>query len=184
MSTEGDFAICKNWYSCIMNNKNSGSSIGKDKVVLHESYCVKNLFRCKCGMVVEKRAKEQHDKDVHELVVCKYCSTKLEKGQLVTHEESCPKKPTICPYCTNEIKRSEFSKHVELCGNRTVLCPKCKNYVPKKEWTDHQKVPCAPEESEQKKELFDSPGIVPKKSATKPGVKSGLVFHSKHHKLG
>jgi len=158
MTDVQEFVNCSNWYFCFYPKINSGQQIQKSKQFLHESYCIKNLFKCRCGQIVEKKLKEQHEAESHAPAKCQFCGKSMEKGQIETHEESCPKKVKECPYCKSKIAGADFTTHVELCGNRTILCPRCKGKIPKKDWEQHQLVPCLPSgENLSSAGLYDKP---------------------------
>eukprot|EP00826_Nyctotherus_ovalis_P065250 TRINITY_DN9586_c0_g1_i3.p1 TRINITY_DN9586_c0_g1~~TRINITY_DN9586_c0_g1_i3.p1 ORF type:complete len:247 (+),score=49.92 TRINITY_DN9586_c0_g1_i3:149-889(+) len=122
--------------------------ISKDKISLHESYCLRHLYRCtKCHEMVDKDTQAWHDEEAHTLFPCPYCSSEHDKFALQSHYAACLKKPKTCPYCELEVVRKKFAEHVVMCGSRTLDCPKCKKFVTKKDWTLHLVSGCYPSES-------------------------------------
>ncbi len=138
----------------------SGAQIDKSKRVLHESYCVKNLYRCHCGKVVEKKEKATHDLEFHTPVKCAYCGQEFDKPKLAEHLPGCPKKPKACEFCELEVAADAYPAHVAICGSKTVQCPTCHEYIPKRDWPAHQKSKCRPESEPQAKRIAPS-GISP-----------------------
>eukprot|EP00826_Nyctotherus_ovalis_P062422 TRINITY_DN9027_c0_g1_i2.p1 TRINITY_DN9027_c0_g1~~TRINITY_DN9027_c0_g1_i2.p1 ORF type:complete len:418 (+),score=116.06 TRINITY_DN9027_c0_g1_i2:194-1447(+) len=140
MTTE-EKIVCSNWY--LQHSYNSREPIEKSKMMLHERYCIRNLYRCKdCDKVVEKKDKEAHNQEFHTPTPCSYCTRPQEKTKMEEHLKSCPKKPKECPYCELEFAAERFDAHVTVCGSKTTPCPKCNKYVQRKEWDAHQTVPC------------------------------------------
>jgi hypothetical protein len=128
--------------------------IEKSKMILHERYCIRNLYRCKeCDKVVEKKDKEEHDLEFHTPVPCVHCNKSQEKSKMEEHLKVCPKRPKECPYCEVEFKAEKFDEHIVLCGCKTTLCPKCNKYIQRKDWDVHQTLPCKP--MEKPKELVN-----------------------------
>jgi len=109
---------------------------------LHENYCYKNLYRCHCGDVVEKKAKQAHDDEKHTLLNCKFCGKMYEKPKLEEHEKNCDNRPKICEFCENEIQVENFQSHLQMCGSKTNQCPRCKKFIPKRDWKQHTATPC------------------------------------------
>jgi len=124
----------------------SGGEIEKSKMMLHEVYCMKNLYKCKeCGKPVEKKQKEAHDLEFHTPVPCPHCNLPQEKTKLEEHIKNCPKKPKLCEFCELEMPTDKYTDHIIVCGSKTNLCPKCGKYIQRKDWSLHQKFPCEPE---------------------------------------
>ena len=125
--------------------KNSGAQIAKAKIMLHESYCIKNLYRCKqCGQAVEKKSKEAHDLEFHTPVPCPHCSAPQEKTKLESHVQTCPKRPKTCEFCEIEFPADKYRDHIAVCGSKTRQCPKCEKYIPRRDWNAHQTINCEP----------------------------------------
>lgn len=119
--------------------------------MLHERYCVRNLYRCKdCDKVVEKKDKELHNQEFHLPTPCSYCSRPQEKARMEEHLKSCPKRPRECPYCEAEFAAERFDAHAAVCGSKTTLCPRCNKYVQRREWDAHQTAPCEVKEAADK----------------------------------
>ena len=134
---------CENWYNFI--SLFSEELIDNSKKVLHELYCLRNLFKCSCGEIVDKKEEVFHKSQMHVEASCKYCNIKLEAWELENHH--CEQTPKTCPYCGIMIKGTEFDPHITLCGSKTELCSQCHQYVAKKEWLSHMQNSCnIPEE--------------------------------------
>ena len=148
-------------------------------MVLHESYCIKNLFRCHCGMVVEKKGKEQHDTEYHTPVNCTFCGLPFEKPKLERHMKACPKMPRVCEFCEIEVSADLYNAHVNICGSKTVSCPKCSKYIPKRDWKEHLTINCEPERvipkvtKEPAKEIRPKEPAIPDKYKHAIGKPSG-----------
>jgi len=116
-------------------------------MILHERYCIRNLYRCKeCDKVIEKKDKKEHDLEFHTPVPCVHCIQLQQKNKMDEHLKICSKKPKECPYCEVEFKPEKFDGHITICGSKTTLCPKCEKYIQRKDWDVHQTLPCKPME--------------------------------------
>ena len=115
-------------------------------MVLHERYCIRNLYKCeKCGQPVEKAARDSHNLEFHTPVPCPHCNEPQEKTKLDDHVVKCPKRPKMCEYCELELPFDQYSNHVDVCGSKTIQCRKCNRYIQKKYWQEHQSILCEPE---------------------------------------
>jgi hypothetical protein len=97
---------------------------------LHEVHCTRYLFACeKCGEVLKKTEKDQHQKDLHSQIKCEFCSLSLESTELKVHIKVCPAKERSCLYCTAIFDLYNLTQHENSCGNRTDLCDICGKYI-------------------------------------------------------
>ena len=122
----------------IILQANSNKLISKEKIILHESYCLKHLFRCsKCNEAVEKDEREWHEEEVHGVIECVYCKKEQERHSIEDHYNFCKMRPRPCPYCELELIEAKYPEHVEMCGSKTLECSKCRKFITKKDWTKH-----------------------------------------------
>jgi len=122
---------------------NSGAKVDKAKIVLHESYCIKNMLKClKCGEIVNKKEMEEHEEKQHKIVSCEYCSLPQESCKLKEHTDNCNMRQKPCPFCELELDHSKYMNHILICGSRTEQCPNCNKYIRKADWALHQEFNC------------------------------------------
>jgi len=101
---------------------NCETAIEKSKFMLHEAYCFRNMYKCKCGEVVLKAEKEEHEEEKHQEIQCKFCSFKAMKHEFGDHEENCDKKPKLCQFCENMIDHNDYLQHINRWGSRSRKC--------------------------------------------------------------
>ena len=96
------------------------------KFRLHEVMCARNNYKCqKCGQVVLKADKEQHELDVHTEkpdISCPACSefTAKTQGEIAQHQkESCINRLVPCKYCETLVELSKVEEHTQYCGSKT-----------------------------------------------------------------
>ena len=121
---------------------------------LHEATCARMNYKCpKCGEVVPKSDREQHEEDVHTEkpdIACDLCPDFVSKVQSEVDKhkrEACKNRPQIpvaaarpnhlpaqasgaslekCPYCPMEfVAGDQLQNHVSYCGSKTKECPDC-----------------------------------------------------------
>jgi len=112
--------------------------IENSKKMLHEIYCFKNLFRCKCGEVVDKKEIKLHNEEYHVEKKCEKCGEKYEKYSEEDHLKKCVKRSIKCAYCENLWPQDTYQEHIKLCGSKTEKCEKCGQYIMKKCKFDHE----------------------------------------------
>lgn len=77
--------------------------------------------QCKCGIKIEKRFLETHQRSEcnHRLVPCQFCDLELAAFQAKEHEEYCGTRTEPCPVCKCNVMLREQHIHPELCGSLT-----------------------------------------------------------------
>mmetsp|Transcript_27429 Transcript_27429/g.24308 ORF Transcript_27429/g.24308 Transcript_27429/m.24308 type:complete len:83 (-) Transcript_27429:494-742(-) len=80
--------------------------------MLHEAYCLRNMYKCKCGEVVLKAEKEEHEEEKHVAMKCKFCSYEAMQQEFGDHEEKCDKKPKLCNFCEMNIDFNGYLQHI------------------------------------------------------------------------
>lgn len=121
---------------------NCGQPIEKPKFMLHEAYCLRHMYKCKCGEVVCKAEREEHEEEKHVKVSCKFCAFQAMKHEFGSHEETCDKKPKLCSFCEQMIDFDNFLQHVNFCGARTRHCEFCKRNVLMRNQKYHEQTEC------------------------------------------
>lgn len=111
--------------------------------MLHEAYCVRHMYKCKCGDVVCKAEKDDHEEEKHVSIKCKHCSFEAMKHEFGNHEETCDRKPKECQFCEQMIQFANFFDHVNFCGSKTRLCEFCHRNVMLRNQKYHEKEECA-----------------------------------------
>lgn len=146
---------------------NCGIAISSSKLVLHESFCVRNNKKCtdcgrvflhtipdshkhcECGVVTDSSIDEyKHQKFVHSGPYTCECTTQFSSYiELAHHRAStCPQKLHECRFChlvvpqgeaTYQDKFENLTNHENACGNRTSECFKCSKTVRVKDLKKH-----------------------------------------------
>lgn len=80
---------------------------------------------------------EEHIKEAHTDVNCKFCKKAFNKKKLEDHQKVCNYKPTPCKYCEMEIVRNDLIDHENICGAKTEICSICRKPIMIKELDDH-----------------------------------------------
>lgn len=77
--------------------------------------------QCKCGLKIEKRFLETHQRSEcsHRLVPCQFCDLELASYQAKEHEEYCGTRTEPCPVCKCNVMLREQHIHPALCGSLT-----------------------------------------------------------------
>ncbi len=67
---------------------------------MHDIGCARSNYWCnECEDIVPKSEKEDHEKEVHIKVPCKYCSEEFKKRLIESHEKDCKFQPQQCEFC-------------------------------------------------------------------------------------
>ena len=92
--------------------------IDKAKFRLHEVACARNNYKCdKCGEVVPKADREQHEEDVHTEkpdIVCPQCNEFKAKSKdiIAKHgKDECLNRFVKCEYCPREVELLKMEEH-------------------------------------------------------------------------
>ncbi|XP_051550976.1 TRAF-type zinc finger domain-containing protein 1 [Myxocyprinus asiaticus] len=77
--------------------------------------------QCKCGLKIEKRFMETHQRSEcsHRLVPCQFCDLELAFCQAKEHEDYCGTRTEPCPICKCNVMLREQKIHPALCGSFT-----------------------------------------------------------------
>ena len=106
---------------------------------MHEVGCARNNYKCpKCGEVVPKADKEEHENTMHVEVTCKYCGKKDQKFNFGDHESKCEQRPQECKFCEQMVDFAKYNDHIYLCGSRTRKCMKCTHMILLRDWDSHE----------------------------------------------
>ncbi|KAM9330903.1 TRAF-type zinc finger domain-containing protein 1 [Gastrophryne carolinensis] len=108
---------------------------------MHEVHCRRNISLCpKCKEPFPTTEMEEHEATEHSLVTCK-CKMVMEKNALEEHEHaSCPLRLLQCQFCDLELAFNKLGDHEEYCGARTERCDACGSSVMTKDLKDHPAV--------------------------------------------
>jgi hypothetical protein len=115
----------------------SESDIPSSKFMLHELYCVRNVKKCHCGMIINIDDEEEHHKEYHVEIKCPHCSKKFPKPEIAGHVGNCDYIQTECRYCTLGVAKRDLEEHEYICGAKTEQCHICHKYVPIKDMDKH-----------------------------------------------
>ncbi|XP_050965908.1 TRAF-type zinc finger domain-containing protein 1 isoform X2 [Labeo rohita] len=77
--------------------------------------------QCKCGLKIEKRFMEVHQRSEcsHRLVPCQFCDLEVASFQAKEHEDYCGTRTEPCPVCKCNVMLREQHIHPALCGSLT-----------------------------------------------------------------
>ncbi|XP_056600774.1 TRAF-type zinc finger domain-containing protein 1 isoform X2 [Triplophysa dalaica] len=77
--------------------------------------------QCKCGMKIEKRFMDTHQRSdcSHRMVPCQFCDLELAFCQSKEHEDYCGTRTEPCPVCKFNVMLRERDIHPALCGSLT-----------------------------------------------------------------
>ncbi|XP_018935804.1 TRAF-type zinc finger domain-containing protein 1 [Cyprinus carpio] len=77
--------------------------------------------QCKCGLKIEKRFMEVHQRSEcsHRLVPCQFCDLEVASFQTKEHEDYCGTRTEPCPVCKCNVMLREQHIHPALCGSLT-----------------------------------------------------------------
>ncbi|KAI7812856.1 TRAF-type zinc finger domain-containing protein 1 [Triplophysa rosa] len=77
--------------------------------------------QCKCGLKIEKRHMETHQRSdcSHRMVPCQFCDLELAFCQSKEHEDYCGTRTEPCPICKCNVMLRERGIHPALCGSLT-----------------------------------------------------------------
>ena len=128
----------------------SDADIDETKFFLHERMCANIVKKCQCGEIIQIEQMEEHIKDAHTDVNCKYCRKGFNKKKLVDHEKTCNAKLKTCRFCEMEISGYDIKDHEKTCGSKTETCSICKSQVMIIEFEDHT-LSCSAKESNRLK---------------------------------
>ncbi|KAA6392565.1 MAG: hypothetical protein EZS28_011909 [Streblomastix strix] len=106
----------------------------------HEIFCRRNITLCpKCNEPVQKRAFDEHDREVHKLVKCEKCGIDIDQYFIDQHntDECTLRIVGLCPYCKIELIPSTLYSHQEECGARTDECQICGARVRNRDMQNH-----------------------------------------------
>jgi hypothetical protein len=115
----------------------SETNILESKLMLHEPYCIRNVKKCTCGMIINIEDEVDHNNEFHIDVKCPYCSRKYPKSDILYHQENCHERKSECRYCTLQVTVGEKEEHEYICGAKTDKCDKCNKYIPIKDFDTH-----------------------------------------------
>jgi hypothetical protein len=110
--------------------------------------CANLIKRCECGLPVEIELMEEHKKEAHTEVNCKFCKKAFNKKKLEEHQKTCNFKPKPCRFCEMEIVGNDLKEHENICGAKTEVCYICKKPVTLKDLDNHV-VACSINENER-----------------------------------
>jgi len=125
--------------------QNCEVDILESKFPLHESYCLRNVRRCGCGMIVNNVDYDDHFNDFHKVVECSHCKVSMENKEMKDHIRKCIEKPVACQFCQLEVNLSAIKEHEYSCGSKTEQCSNCSKYVQIKDFENHLLRECDPE---------------------------------------
>ncbi|KAA6400946.1 MAG: hypothetical protein EZS28_003530 [Streblomastix strix] len=106
----------------------------------HEIFCRRNITLClKCNELVQKRAFDEHDREVHKLVKCEKCDIDIDQYFIDQHstDECALRIVGLCPYCKIELIPSTLYSHQEECGARTDECQICGARIRNRDMENH-----------------------------------------------
>jgi len=104
---------------------------------MHERFCTNVIKRCECGVPVEIELMDEHKKEFHIDIKCKFCKLPFKKNLIQNHQNSCLLKPKPCKYCELELAGNELYNHEEICGSKTETCTICNKAILLKEYENH-----------------------------------------------
>ena len=69
--------------------------------MLHEPFCTRTVKKCGiCEELFNIEDEEDHMKENHTEINCKFCEEKFPKTLIDIHSANCDDKPTECKYCS------------------------------------------------------------------------------------
>jgi len=116
----------------------------ESKFPLHESFCLRNVNKCDCGMMVNIADFDDHFHDFHKIVECSHCKVSMENKEFKVHARKCIEKPVPCQFCQLEVNLSAIKEHEYSCGSKTEQCSNCLKYVQIKDFENHLLHACDP----------------------------------------
>lgn len=120
------------------------------KVHSHYAYCRRNIRKCRdCGEFIDISEEEEHIQLMHFRQPCQYCNRHFPKGEVDTHEQTCPSRSVNCEFCELPVKLGGLDEHVSVCGTRTKLCATCGRNIMLMDYAAHESE-CQSRESHKK----------------------------------
>jgi hypothetical protein len=124
-------------FKLVFLNNLSEANIPSSKFILHEPYCIRNVKKCHCRMIINIEEEEEHHKEYHIEIKCLHCHKKFPKSQVSHHQTSCDHIQNECRYCTLGVAKKDLDEHEYTCGAKTEQCEICHKYVPIKFMEKH-----------------------------------------------
>lgn len=78
---------------------NCDKQIPISKYRIHDTQCSRINFKCRCGEVVLKSEKEDHEREFHTIKKCSNCDFEAEAVAYGDHDHYCLSKPVVCDFC-------------------------------------------------------------------------------------
>ncbi|XP_013396795.1 TRAF-type zinc finger domain-containing protein 1 isoform X1 [Lingula anatina] len=122
---------------------NCKRDIASSNYMMHEIHCKRNIVLCKnCNEPVPRSEMDNHFEENHATIGCELCGLEVEKLDIESHKDNCPKRPQSCCFCELEFPADDLPNHISYCGTRTEQCFKCAQFIMLKDQDKHDETNC------------------------------------------